>query len=80
MPFKMNKIIFFQKKIIKKNNMCAYPTLNFRTVTRNTLIFFLFGLTICKSGIQITLCFLFKEHYDVRTAKHLILAESNFVI
>ena len=77
MPFKMHKIMFFPEKKITKKIICV-PTLPkiFRPVTLNT--HFLFGLTIC--GIPITLSYLFKEHYDVRTVKHLIFQESNCVI
>ena len=41
MPFKMHEsiIVFFQKK--KSKNMYVYPTLNFGSVNRNTLIFYL---------------------------------------
>ena len=40
MPFKMHKIILFQKKEIIKKNMCAYVFLKFSDLLPKTRIFF----------------------------------------
>ena len=43
MPLKMHKIIFFQqKKLIKNKKMCATLSQIFKSITQNTLFFFIY--------------------------------------
>ena len=55
MPFKMHEIINFQKKK-ELENMCAYPTLNFQTITRNTLIFFYLAYYMFAGHTHVHVC------------------------